>query len=222
MLTWKRENKKFTLPPPMQSCRLLTRASRIAQLRQVCRDLIENCWIVDGRRQPIVDSVGNLLDGTTQNLARAGLGQPLNNYRDFEGRHRADPIAYHLDHFRNDLAVRTMHSGFEDDQAHWNFSLDWVGYSHNRTFGDVGMRRQHLFHRTGGQTMAGDIDDVVRTAHDPEVAILIFVTCIRSQVVARITAQIRLLKTFVVVPQSGKTTVRQRQLDNDVADLTSR
>jgi hypothetical protein len=30
----------------------------------------------------------------------------------------------------------------------------------------------------------GDIDDVIRAAHDPEVTILIFVTCVRGQVVS--------------------------------------
>jgi hypothetical protein len=38
--------------------------------------------------------------------------------------------------------------------------------------------------------MAGDIDDVIRAAHDPEVTVLIFVTRVRGQVVSGIATQI--------------------------------
>src|SRR5713226_2103302 len=125
--------------------------------------------MVDGRWNSVVGSVSDLLDGTAQNLARSGFGQPLNDTSELERGDRADPLAYHLDDFRDDLVVRTPHACFEHDQPQWNFSLDGVGYSQNSTFSHVGMRGQHLFHGASGQTMPGDIDDVIRAAHDPQV-----------------------------------------------------
>src|SRR5687767_10321802 len=56
------------------SGRLLVRSVGIAQCRQIRGDFIEDHGIVDGRRNSVFDSVGNLLDGTAQNLTRARLG----------------------------------------------------------------------------------------------------------------------------------------------------
>ena len=57
-----------------KSGRLLVRSDGIAQHRQIRGDFIEDHGIVDGRRNSVFDSVGNLLDGTAQNLTRARLG----------------------------------------------------------------------------------------------------------------------------------------------------
>jgi len=40
-----------------------------------------------------------------------------------------------------------------------------IGDADHGAFRDRGMRGQHFFDRAGGETMAGDIDDVVRARH---------------------------------------------------------
>src|SRR5204863_2347459 len=67
--------------------------------------------------------------------------------------------------------------------------------------------------------MSGDVDDVVRAAHDPEVPVLILKTSVRRFVITWIRIEVRLLICCIVVPQRRKTTRRQRQLDDNVADL---
>src|ERR1041385_3836564 len=67
--------------------------------------------------------------------------------------------------------------------------------------------------------MPGDIDDVVRATHDPQIAILILKTSVGSLVVTRISLKIRLNMLGIFVPQRWQTTGRQRQLDHDVPDL---
>ena len=70
--------------------------------------------------------------------------------------------------------------------------------------------------------MPGHVDDVVRAAHDPEIAVFIFIARIRGQVVAGISVEVRPLIAFIVVPQRRKTTGRERKPNDDVADLPRR
>ena len=66
--------------------------------------------------------------------------------------------------------------------------------------------------------MAGHIDDVVGAAHDPQIAVVVFVSGIRGLVVAGIRAQIPLEVIVVVVPERGQASRRQRKFDRHVAD----
>ena len=57
--------------------------------------------IVGGTR--VGHAVGDLLDRPAHDLARAGLGQPLDRDRGLERRHRPDPLADQLDQLRHQL-----------------------------------------------------------------------------------------------------------------------
>src|SRR5439155_5861911 len=69
----------------------------IAQCREGRCDLVENDGVVDRGRYTILDPVRDLLDRPAQDLAGARLGQPRDDGGGFEARHRADPLANHLD-----------------------------------------------------------------------------------------------------------------------------
>src|SRR5262245_42389537 len=93
--------------------------------------------------------------------------------------------------------------------------------AYHRAFGDIGMRRKHLLHRSGGEPMPRHIDDVVDAAHDREVSIRILEARIASKVVARKAAEIPFLESLIVVPERRKASRRQRQTDHDVSSMAS-
>ena len=53
------------------------------------------------------------------------------------------------------------------------------------------------------RAVPGHIDDVIRPAHDPEIAIRIDIACIGCQVMAGIGRKIRLDKVLVILPEGG-------------------
>src|SRR5688572_29410504 len=67
--------------------------------------------------------------------------------------------------------------------------------------------------------MSSYIDDVVRPAHNPQVAVFILVTGVGSLVITGVRLEIRLTISSIVVPQRRKTTRRQRQFNGNVSDL---
>src|ERR1043165_2923856 len=67
--------------------------------------------------------------------------------------------------------------------------------------------------------MPGDVDDVVRAAHDPQIAVFILETSIGGLVVTGVSGEIRVDVGRVVVPERWQTTRRQRRADDDVADM---
>ena len=81
------------------------------------------------------------------------------------------------------------------------------------------MGGEHLFHRSGREPVAGDVDDVVHATHDVEVAVLVLVARVAREVVVRVLREIRRLVARVVVPEGRQATGRQREPDRERADL---
>jgi len=125
-----------------------------------------------------------------------------------------------LDQFSDDLTTGTLHTCFKHDKTQRNLPLERVRCSHHSTFGHIRMGGKHLLNCASGQTMPSDVDDVIRPTHDQEITILILVTGISGQVIARIGAQIGLLETSIIIPQRRQTTRWQGKLNNNVAGLT--
>src|SRR5215469_18185564 len=136
-------------------------------------DLVEDRRIVDSGRHLPGLVVGDFLHGAAQDLAGAGLRQPSHRDRDLERRHRADLVANERDAFLLNLAGRTVHAGFEHDEATRHLALELILDAEHGAFGDVGVRGEHFLHAAGGEPVAGDIDDVVGAAHDENIAILV-------------------------------------------------
>ena len=68
--------------------------------------------------------------------------------------------------------------------------------------------------------MSGNVDDVVRTGHDVNVAVLVDVPGIAGLVEARERLQVRLMEPFFGLPETGECSGGQRQLACDCPDFT--
>src|SRR5688500_18349851 len=67
--------------------------------------------------------------------------------------------------------------------------------------------------------MAGDVDDVVGTGHDEDVARVVEVAGVRGLVVAGKGGEVRLAEALVRLPERWRRAGRHRQLDHQGADL---
>jgi hypothetical protein len=101
-------------------------------------------------------------------------------------------------------------------------ALQLVGDADHGAFGDVRMGGEHLLHAAGRQAVAGDVDDVVGAAHDVEIAVLVDEAGIGGLVVAGEVGEVAFAEALVGVPQRRQAAGRQRQLDDDGADLLAR
>ncbi len=66
-----------------------------------------------------------------------------------------------------------------------------------------GMTGQHLLDRTGGEPVAGGVDDVVGAAHDVHVAVVVEVARVGGQVVAVVLRQVRVDPAVIATPEGG-------------------
>ncbi len=118
--------------------------------------------------------------------------------------------------------VRAVHPRLQHDEADRGLPLQFVLGADHGALRHRGMRSQHLLHLSGGQPMAGDVDDVVGAAHHPDVALLVDHAGIAGTVPAREIRQIGGVKTLVVLPQGRRAARRQRQPGAEIAGLASR
>src|SRR2546428_450522 len=106
--------------------------------------------IGDGRGHAVLGAVGDLLHRPAQDLARARLGQALDDERGLERGDRADLLAHLLDQLPDDLGFAAGDTRLGDDEADGDFALDLVGDADDGALGHVGMGGEHLFHRARG------------------------------------------------------------------------
>src|SRR5262249_55979400 len=122
-------------------------------------NLVEDCGIVDRRRQGPGFTVGDLLHGAAQDFPRARLRQPRDRDRKLEGCDWSDFFAHETDALLLDLGRGSVDSGLEHDEAVGDFALEFVRDPDHGAFGDILVRREHLLHPTGREPVAGDVDD---------------------------------------------------------------
>jgi len=77
------------------------------------------------------------------------------------------------------------------------------------------MACQDLLHAAGGQPVAGDVDHVVGTPHDEDIAVLVDPAAVTGEVTAVERGEVRPHEPVVVVPQRRQRPGRHRQLDHD-------
>src|SRR5947207_10170849 len=112
--------------------------------RERRRDLVENRRIIDRGRHAILDPVRDLFDGAAQDLAGARLGQPLDDGGGLEARHRANPLADHLDDLSDHGVGSPSYACLQYDESQGDLSLELVRYPHHGAFGPLGMSGQDL------------------------------------------------------------------------------
>jgi hypothetical protein len=63
------------------------------------------------------------------------------------------------------------------------------------------MRCKYLLDRPGREAVAGDVDNVIGPAHDPEITVVIDIPGIRGEIVARIHREIRPFEVRIVAEE---------------------
>src|SRR5256714_10801317 len=193
----------------ISSGRMARMRSSLASVISVCRplcpkafalqhgaDLLEDRGIVDRRRHGPGLAVGDFLHGAAQNLSRPRLRQSRNYDRKLERRDRADLVAHKSDALLFDLGRGPIDAGLEHNEAAGNLALERIRDADHGAFGDILVRGEHFFHPASGQPMAGDVDDIVGSAHDVDVAVLVLEAGISGLVVAGKLGAIAFLETF--------------------------
>src|SRR5690349_257511 len=66
------------------------------------------------------------------------------------------------------------------------------------------MRNEGAFHFRGTQAVTADIEHVIETAHDPEVAVFVAPGTVASKIPAFVKAPVDLLIAFLVAPKGAK------------------
>src|SRR5207253_8687664 len=164
-------------------------------------DLLQDRGIVDSRRHSPGLAVGDLLHSAAQDFSRARLRQARDRYRELEGCDWADFFAYEPDAFLLDVSQRAVDASLEDDETAGHLAFERIRDADHGTLGDILMRGEHLLHSTGREPMAGDVDDIVGTAHHVDVIVFILESGIRRLVVAVKIGEIALLEALILLPQ---------------------
>lgn len=193
----------------------------VAGLSEGCLDFGEDRGIVDGGRGDIHVAVGDFLHGAAKNLARASLGETLNNDGSFERGNWSDVVADHLHDFCGNSFRIPGYTALEDQKAEGNLAFQLVVDSEDGAFGDVGVRGKNFLDASRREAMAGDIDNVVGAGHYEDIAVVVHVPCVSRFVIARKVGEIGIEKALVVVPESGERAGRERKLDNESADFAA-
>src|SRR5262249_33282159 len=83
------------------------------------------------------------------------------------------------------LVVWTIDARLEDEEADRQLALELVAGADHGAFRHVRMREEHLLDRAGRETVPRNVDDVVRSRHHEDVAVLVDEAGIGGLVVAR-------------------------------------
>src|SRR5205823_234828 len=92
-----------------------------------------------------------------------GDGDLRRPHRELEGGDWADFFAYEPDAFLLDVGQGAVDASLEDDETAGHLAFERIRDADHGTLGDILMRGEHLFHSTGREPMAGDVDDIVGT-----------------------------------------------------------
>lgn len=114
----------------------------------------------------------NLPQDPTHNLSTTGLGQIGDDDDGLWCREWANALANLQDEILLQLVVDLV-SVFDGDESVDGLAGEVVSNADNGGFGDSGVLDERGFDLGGGETVAGDVDDVVDTSADPVVAVVV-------------------------------------------------
>src|SRR6478752_4325477 len=132
---------------------------------QRLRDLVEDRRVVDGGRHAVLGAGGDGAHRAAQDLPRAGLREARDDARIAEHGDRPDLPADELHELRDDHVVVAVDAGLQHHEDERYLAPELVRDADHGTFGDIGVRGEHLLHRAGREAVAGDVDHVVDPAH---------------------------------------------------------
>jgi len=106
-------------------------------------------------------------------------------------------------------------------QAQGRLAFELVGDPDHGALRDIRVRGEDFFDGTGREPVPGDIDDVVGASHDEDIALLVDVSGIGREVVARERSEIGVVEALVGVPERRGGARRHRQLGHERTCLAS-
>ena len=153
-------------------------------------------------------------------LPERGLGQSIHDHGLAESGDRPNMLAHQRHTLAQDSFLLAFNAGLQANESQRRLPFQFVGNTGNRALGHVGMHRQNLFQRTGGQPVAGNVDHVVGPGHHVDVALLVHIAGVAGRVEALVLAQIGLPEALVRLPERRQRARRQRQAANDGSRVT--
>ncbi len=118
--------------------------------------MIKGCRVVNGRRHlDIFDVIHNLSDGTSKDLARAGLRESLHKYDPLKSGNGPDIISHFLNDFFYKLSLNLgIRLGctvltLKYNECNRAIASDLIEMTHDGTLNDTGMLIDDLFKAAG-------------------------------------------------------------------------
>ncbi len=125
-----------------------------------------------------------------EDLARSRFRQWVHDGHLPEGCRGADVSTRRGDQLALQRVVIDVDSIFEHHEPARQLTLQPVGHADHRALGHRRVRRQHRLHQPRGEPVPGDVDHVVGTSHHEQVAVIIEVSAVTGEVVAREPRQV--------------------------------
>jgi len=79
-------------------------------------------------------------------------------------------------------------------------AFQFVVNTEDGAFGDIAVRSENFFNAAGREAVVSDIDDVVGTGHDEDVAVVVHEPAVGGFVIAGESGEVGIDEAFIVVP----------------------
>ena len=94
--------------------------------------------------------------------------------------------------------------GFQCDEGDDGLAFEFVGATDHGGFGDVGVVDESTFDFCGAEPVTGDVEDVVETTDDPEVAVFVALGTVAGEVVSGVFGPVGFFEArFIAVDGAG-------------------
>ena len=144
-----------------------------------------------------------MLEQAAHDFAGAGFGEGLREADVIGLGNRADFFGDLLAQFFAQAAVG-RDAAFDGHESDEGLAFEFVGPAHHRSFGHLRMAHQGALHFGGADAMAGDVEHVVNTAHDPEVAVFVLPAAVPGEVAVLDLTPVDFLVALGVTPDAAQ------------------
>jgi hypothetical protein len=125
----------------------------------------------------------NLAQDTAHDLTRASLGKIGNHVNGLGCSERTDALPY----LHNQVLAKSvvgLITGLDGNKGSDCLASELIGHTDNSSLGDGVVLDQSGLDLSSGQTVTGNVDNVVDTATDPVVALVVAGSTVASEVVS--------------------------------------
>jgi hypothetical protein len=144
----------------------------------------------------------NLAQDTAHDLTRAGLGKIRNDVNGFGCSEWADALPYLHDQVLAKSVVGLV-AVLDGDKGCDCLASKLIGHTDDSSFSDGVVLNQSGLDLSSGQTMTGNVDNVVDTATDPVVPFVVTSSTVTSEVVSLVDIQVCVHISLVCAPDGA-------------------